>query len=100
MFICHKAVDLDQPVERLDHEFLTVTRKVEYLAADNEIASVNPNVGLLPRSKPPHRVGTVELGKMKGKGWTDGHEAGDLSTPLEALDHLWQRRVCQPVAVI
>ena len=46
------------------------------------------------------RPAVVELGEMEIERRMDRDEAGDLAALLEALDHLRQRRVGQPVAVV
>ena len=100
MLIGHEAVGFDQAVERFDHELFAVAHILEDLTAKNEIPAIDPDVGLLARAKASDRVGAVELGEVKGKGGVNGNEAADVSASLEALDHLRQRRVGQPVAVV
>ena len=75
----HELIGVDQPLERLQHQFLARLHIVEDLRAQDEIAAIDPDVGTVGRAKFAHRAVIVHIDEVVGERRPDGEETGDLA---------------------
>src|SRR5215470_11818715 len=90
----------DQTTEGFKHQFFALIDEIEDPITKNKISTIDPDISLMARSQPPHSAPLVKLREMKADRRVDGDKAANLITSLEAIDHLLQRSVGQPIAVI
>src|SRR6185437_5714877 len=96
----HKLSALDETLEVLHHQFVPFSNVVEYLAPEDEIPAIDPDLGFPALAHPAHGALRVEFGEMKRNRRMNGDEAADHVAPLEAIDHVRERSIGESVAVI
>ena len=100
VFVGHQPPLPDQAVERLENQLFPVADVIEYLAAEDEVAPIYPDFGLVAHTEIAHRILVIELDEVKVE-WRPGRdEAADRLAVLEALYHVRQWRIGQTIAVI
>src|SRR5262245_17436627 len=90
---------VDEPAERLFHQFLPVPHVSEDLGPEDEEAPVDPQAGLVDRAHAADHV-AVERNDVAALRRPHRQEAAHLVPPQEVLDVPVQRQVRQPVAVV
>src|SRR5215831_3099643 len=100
ILIGHEMPAFDQAIEGLKHQLFARSDIIEDLVAKHEIATVDPDLGLVTRAQSLHGTLLIKFRKMEADRRMNGEKAADLPTLLEAIDHVRQWRVCQSVAIV
>src|SRR5277367_3269772 len=74
----HELPTVDEALEGLHDQFVPFLDVVEYLPPEDEIAAIDPNLGVVARAHPADNALVVELGQMKRDRRVYGYETSDL----------------------
>src|SRR4051812_40870597 len=100
MLVSHQLVGLDEPGERLDDKLLAILHVVEDFVSQNEVATIDPDVGSRGTAKITDPTIGSDVHQVIGEWRTDRDETGDHVAPLKTLDHIVQGNIREAVAVI
>jgi len=100
--VANQLLFFDQPVERLDYEFLFLTDVIENLLLENEKASVDPNRAIVNGMDPRDEaaVALLQGHQMIAEVRSDTEEAGNFVMLVEMFQLVRKLEVGQTITVI
>src|SRR5262245_34899215 len=100
IFISDEFLSLDQPIKRLQDQFLAVTYIIKNFLAEDEVPTIDPSLRFRVRTKSPYHPILVKFGQMEIEWRAHGNETPDLAAVLEKVDHVRQSHISQAVAIV
>ena len=95
-----EQVAVDQPLERLDHQFLPLAHVVEDFLPEYEVSAVDEQTRVPDVFELVHETVLFEIDNVKRLGRAAAHECCDLARVNECLDHGGKMGVGQAVRIV